>query len=138
MAEELDAAAGGRAQQGPHDAAPATDFGVMVLDHLRTAGVQQSQKADAIRFTSLTPWPGRYIAAEGRYTEGAEGKGGTERRAGIVIGPEFGTLSRLDLVAAALEASEARFDVLISCALSYDAHASDLTKLGPLPIPRHG
>ena len=57
-----------------------------------------------------------------------------ERRAGILIGPEFGTLSRPDLVAAAREASDARFDVLIACAFNYDAHASELTKLGPLPI----
>ena len=40
----------------------------------------------------------------------------------------------MDLVTAAREASEARFDVLIACAFNYDAHASELTKLGPLPI----
>ena len=101
----------------------------MVLDHLRTAGVHQTQKADSIHFTSLQPWPGEYIGAEGRFLEGE-----TERRAGILIGPEFGTLSRMDLVTAAREASEARFDVLIACAFNYDAHASELTKLGPLPI----
>ena len=61
-------------------------------------------------------------------------EGETERRAGILIGPEFGTLSRLDLVTAAREASEARFDVLIACAFNYDAHASELTRLGPMPI----
>ena len=106
----------------------------MVLDHLRTAGVHQSRKADSICFTSLTPWPGDYIGAEGRFTEG-EGEGSqTERRAAILIGPEFGTLSRMALVTAAREASEARFDVLIACAFNYDAHASELTKLGPLPI----
>ena len=138
LVEELDAAGGGRAGQTPHagagargprDAAPATDFGAMILDHLRTAGVHQHQKNDSIRFTSLVPWPGDMISAEGRYTEGE-----TERRAGILIGPEFGTLARADLVRAAREATEAGFDVLIACAFNYDAHASDLTKLGPLPI----
>src|SRR5206468_4849416 len=49
-------------------------------------------------------------------------------------GPEFGTVSRVDLVAAAREATEARFDVLIACAFNFDAHASELSKLGPLPI----
>jgi hypothetical protein len=101
----------------------------MVLDHLRTAGVHQSRKADSIRFTSLTSWPGDYIGAEGRFTEGE-----TERRAAILVGPEFGTLSRMDLVTAAREASEARFDVLVACAFNYDAHASELQKLGPLAI----
>ena len=110
-------------------AAPPVDFAAMVLDHLRTAGVHQTQKADSIHFTSLHPWPGNYIGAEGRFLEGE-----TERRAGILIGPEFGTLSRTDLVTAAREASEARFDVLIACAFNYDAHASELTKLGPMPI----
>jgi adenine-specific DNA-methyltransferase len=110
-------------------AAPVVDFATMVLENLRTAGVHQTQKADSIRFTSLTPWPGDYIGAEGRFLEGE-----TERRAGILIGPEFGTLSRADLVTAAREASEARFDVLIACAFNYDAHATELTKLGPMPI----
>jgi adenine-specific DNA-methyltransferase len=110
-------------------ATPPVDFATMVLDHLRTSGVHQTRKADSIHFTSLQPWPGEYIGAEGRFLEGE-----TERRAGILIGPEFGTLSRMDLVTAAREASEARFDVLIACAFNYDAHASELTKLGPLPI----
>ena len=105
------------------------DFTAMVLEHLRTAGVHQSRKADSIHFTSLQPWPGVYIGAEGRFLEGE-----TERRAGILFGPEFGTLSRTDLVTAAREASEARFDVLIACAFNFDAHASELTKLGPMPI----
>ncbi len=129
LAGELDAAGGRRAQLGPRNAAPATDFAEIVLEHLRSAGVHQSQKADSIRFTSLTGWPGRYIAAEGRFTEAEQ-----ERRAGILIGPEFGTLSRPDLVAAAREAADARFDLLIACAFNYDAHTADLTRLGPLPI----
>jgi adenine-specific DNA-methyltransferase len=110
-------------------ATPPVDFAAMVLDHLRTSGVHQTHKADSIHFTSLQPWPGVYIGAEGRFLEGE-----TERRAGILIGPEFGTLSRTDLVTAAREASEARFDVLIACAFNYDAHAAELTKLGPMPI----
>ncbi len=127
--DELDAAGGRQAQLGPRNAAPPTDFAEIVLEHLRSAGVHQSQKSDSIRFTSLTGWPGRFIAAEGRFTEAEQ-----ERRAGILIGPEFGTLSRPDLVAAAREAADARFDLLIACAFNYDAHTADLTKLGPLPI----
>jgi adenine-specific DNA-methyltransferase len=108
---------------------PPTDFAEIVLEHLRTAGVQQSAKKDAIKFTSLQGWPGEYIGAEGRFLEGK-----TERRAAIFLGPEFGTVSRIDLVAAAREATEGRFDVLIVCAFNFDAHASELSKLGPLPI----
>jgi len=108
---------------------PPTDFAAMVLENLRTAGVHQSEKKDAIKFTSLQGWPGEYIGAEGVFAEGQ-----TQRRAGIFLGPEFGTVSRVDLVAAAREATEARFDVLIACAFNFDAHASELSKLGPLPI----
>lgn len=112
-----------------HKAMPPTDFAEMTLEHLRTAGVHQSEKRDSIRFTALSPWPGEYVAAEGRFMEGE-----TERRAAIFIGPEFGSVSRVDLAAAAREAVEARFDALIACAFAFDAHASEVTKLGPLPI----
>lgn len=109
--------------------APPTDFAQMVLEHLRTAGVHQAEKRDTIRFTSLTGWPGEYVCAEAHFREGE-----TQRRAAVFLGPEFGTLSRVDLVAAAREATEARFDVLIACSFNFDAHASELTRLGPLPI----
>ncbi|WP_058553423.1 site-specific DNA-methyltransferase [Thiohalocapsa sp. ML1] len=169
----------------------ARDFAALMLESLRAAGVQQAHKDGRIRFTSLTPWPGELICAEGRYPEpgadtpdapgspgfhapawepgqtlqrrgaaapepeprdagasarhsdaGASGRGdaeasepgSVERRAAIFIGPEFGTVSRPDLVQAAREAADAGFDVLIACAFSYDAHSADLSKLGRLPI----
>jgi adenine-specific DNA-methyltransferase len=127
LIEELDAVEGRRRRMGL--SATPTDFAEMVLEHLKTAGVQQSAKADRITFTELTPWPGEYVGARGRFLEGE-----TERTAAIFIGPEFGTLSRVDIVAASREATEARFDVLIACAFNFDAHASELTRLGPLPI----
>ncbi|MBV6412778.1 MAG: hypothetical protein OMOMHJEC_00563 [Xanthomonadales bacterium] len=105
------------------------DFNAIILENLRTAGVQQARKADKIDFTALTPWPGELIGAEGRYLEGAD-----ERRAAIFIGPEFGTVTRVDLAAAAREAAEADFDVLIACAFSFDAHASELGKLGRIRV----
>jgi adenine-specific DNA-methyltransferase len=107
----------------------AADFATIILENLRTAGVQQAHKEDKIVFTTLTCWPGKYICAEGRYLEGE-----TEKRAGIFIGPEFGTVSRPDLVAATREAGDAGFDVLIACAFSFDAHSADFTKLGRIPV----
>ena len=114
---------------------PTQDFSAMVLENLSAAGVQGRDRADRVRFTLLQPWPGRFIGAEGRFVEGGSAdEPGIERRAAILIGPEFGTLSRPDLVAAAREAADARFEVLVACAFAYDAHASELTRLGPLPI----
>jgi hypothetical protein len=52
-----------------------------------------------------------------------------EKRVAIFIGPEFGTVSRPDLIQAAREAGDANFDVLIACAFNYDAHS--LKKPGP-------
>ena len=109
------------------------DFATMIMEHLKTSGVQQAHREDRISFTALTPWPGHFICAEGRYIEG-DADTGTERRAGIFIGPEFGTVTRPDLVAAAREAADADYDVLIACAFSYEAHASEFSKLGRIPV----
>ncbi len=165
------------------------DFVQMILENLKTAGVQQAHKEDKINFTSLTPWPGDLVCAEGRYLEhpspqpsptrgegaktkpsslmsgsaeqepsptgtnlpGAnlhspegcrtgqsgmivQGEGEIEKRAAIFIGPEFGTVSRPDLVAAAREAGDSGFDVLIACAFNYDAHSFEFDKLGRIPV----
>lgn len=109
------------------------DFFRMVLENLKTAGVQQAHKEDKINFSSLAPWPGRFICAEGIYMEGND-ESGNEKRAGILIGPEFGTITRPDLVAAAREAGDAGFDALITCAFNYDAHSSEFDKLGRIPV----
>jgi adenine-specific DNA-methyltransferase len=43
-------------------------------------------------------------------------------------------VAREDLVRAAREAGDAAFDVLISCAFSYDAHSADFNKLGRINV----
>jgi adenine-specific DNA-methyltransferase len=108
-------------------------FPQMILENLKNAGVQQAHKEDRITFTALTPWPGYFVCAEGRYVEG-NGESGIEKRAAIFIGPEFGTVTRPDLVAAAREAGDADFDVLIACAFNYEAHATEFRKLGRIPV----
>jgi adenine-specific DNA-methyltransferase len=109
------------------------DFVRMILENLKTAGVQQAHKEDKINFTSLAPWPGNLICAEGRYVEG-DADSGKVKRAAIFVGPEFGTVSRPDLVAAAREAGDTGFDALITCAFNYDAHSTEFNKLGRIPV----
>jgi adenine-specific DNA-methyltransferase len=104
-------------------------FAQMILENLKTAGVQQAHKEDRIAFTALTPWAGDLVCADGRYMEGD-----VEKRAAIFIGPEFGTVQRADLVEAAREAGDAGFDVLIACAFNYEAHTTEFNKLGRLPV----
>ena len=108
---------------------PPADFAAMVLDHLRTAGVHQTPEgrqhplhqpatlAGRV-YRRRRPLPGRRDRAPRRHPD----RPGIRHRL-----PQ-------DLVAAAREAVEARFDVLIACAFNFDAHASELANLGPLPI----
>ena len=133
--------------------APKQSFPQMILENLKTAGVQQAHKEDRIAFTSLVAWPGDLVCAEGRYTltpgptpaNGSgeqepspsgrgQGEGRMEKRAAIFIGPEFGTVQRADLVEAAREAADAGFDVLIACAFNFDAHTTEFARLGRLPV----
>jgi adenine-specific DNA-methyltransferase len=111
------------------DYAEKQTFPQMIMENLKTAGVQQAHKEDKITFTALTHWPGALVCAEGRYLEGD-----AEKRAAIFIGPEFGTVTRPDLVSAAREAGDANFDVLIACAFNYEAHTTEFNKLGRIPV----
>ena len=126
--ELVDPTAAARCEKGKSQ-----DFTSMILDHLKTSGVQQAHREDRIEFSSITPWPGELVCAEGRYVEGAE-EGRAEKRAAIFVGPEFGTVARPDLVAAAHEAADGRFDVLVACAFNYEAHATEFKRLGRVPI----
>lgn len=131
LIDEMDAAEGRRLKDD--DALASNDFAAIVIDYLKSEGVKQQDKGDRIVFESLSPWPGNWIGAEGRFMEGADGAQ-VERRAAILIGPEFGTVGRADLVAAAREAADARFDLVIACAFNFDAHSSELGSLGSLRI----
>ena len=109
------------------------DFAQMILENLKTAGVQQAHKEDRITFTALTPWPGDLVCAEGRYLEGGEAPAprsappsSSARSSAPCHAP--------DLVAAAREAGDAGFDVLIACAFNYEAHATEFNKLGRIPV----
>jgi adenine-specific DNA-methyltransferase len=127
--ELIDPAAMGVGEPSAAYGSKPRDFVQIMLENLKTAGVQQAHKTDKIEFTSLVPWPGDLVCADGHYLEG-----GVEKRAAVFIGPEFGTVSRPDLVEAAKEAADAGFGVLIACAFNYDAHASEFAKLGRIPV----
>jgi adenine-specific DNA-methyltransferase len=125
LIDEVGAAEGRQKRTG----APQVDFSQIVIDYLKSAGIHQCKKRDKIDFESVTPWPGHWIGAEGQFRERDE-----MRRAAILIGPEYGTVSRPDLTAAAREANEAHFELMIACAFNFDAHSSELDRLGPLRI----
>jgi adenine-specific DNA-methyltransferase len=114
--------------QEQNDNKPVQSFADMILDELKKAGVQQSDKKHRINFTSLEAVPGNYICACGTYER--EGK---LVRAGIMIGPEFGTVSVAELTLACQEAKMLKYNEVICCAFSYEANIGSLEFPG-MPI----
>ena len=94
-----------------------------MLKLLRGAGVRQSHKADRLTFAEVVPWAGRNIHAEA-WTSEAEGE--RRKHVAIAIGPEFGTITRNNLIAFAREVKEAgSFDLAVVCAFGFEAHATE-------------
>ena len=105
----------------------------IILENLAISGVQQAHKSDRITFTSIEPWAGsRFISAQGQCNIGDDDS--TSQRAAIFIGPEFGTVTRPDLVEAAREAAESGFDMLVACAFQYDAQTTEMSSLGRISV----
>ena len=78
---------------------------------LRKNGIKQARKGDRIVFTSVEPWAnGRHIAAE---AWGEASENGKSKHYAIAFGPEFGSVTRLDMKNASREALECGFDVLV-------------------------
>ena len=120
-------------------------FETVVEENLRIAGVQQVARSPAapgkgsrrprsggrIRFHALGPGPSPRLPLEGKYREKNR-----EKRAAIHIGPEFGVVTRADLVAAARDAAEQGCDVLVTCAFAYEPNAADEEPIGRMPVLR--
>jgi len=100
-------------------------FGFVIIENLKKAGVQNTFKNERMKFDRLEPYAGTWIHAEGEYTDN-EGK---VRRVGVCIGPEHGTVGPELIREAAKEAVKGRgFDVLIVCGFSFDPHAPEEAK----------
>jgi adenine-specific DNA-methyltransferase len=114
------------------------DFVHVVLANLETAGVGNTKKGERLRFTkgSMRPASGRYINAKAEYRE-QDSEDAPIRKAAIFIGPEYGTVSRQMIVAAAKEAIDV-YDILIVCGFAFEAHATGdtISTIGSLPILR--
>jgi adenine-specific DNA-methyltransferase len=118
------------------DALNTQDFTQMILENLKTAGVQNTIKNQRLKFERLEPYAGVWIHAIGEYTE----KDGKTRRAAISIGPELGTVSPEQIKEAAKEAVRGvGFDMLIVCGFAFDPHVSEEAKrYGELTVlPTH-
>lgn len=100
-------------------------FGNMILDNLRTAGVQNTFKSERLRFDSLQPYAGQWIHGEGTYTD----SDGTSKRVAVCIGPEHGTVGPQLVKEAAKEAVRGvGFELLIVCGFAFDPHVTEESK----------
>jgi adenine-specific DNA-methyltransferase len=101
------------------------DFATMILDNLRKAGVQNTRKAERLKFDRLDPFAGAWIHATGEFAD-ADGK---TKRVAVSIGPEHGTVGPQQVKEAAKEAVQGiGFDVLVVCGFAFDPHVSEEAK----------
>ncbi|MEI6795360.1 MAG: site-specific DNA-methyltransferase, partial [Methanomassiliicoccales archaeon] len=110
---------------GENESKPFQDFTSMILENLKKAGIQNTKRKEKINFDSLEPYAGRWIQAIGTYTD-MEHK---QRKVGISIGPEFGTVSPHQVKEAAKEAVQGLgFDLLAICGFAFDPYVSEEAK----------
>jgi len=103
----------------------ADDFGRMILENLKKAGVQNTVKNQRLKFDSLDPYAGEWIHGQATYTE----SDGTPKRAAICIGPEHGTVGSMLVKEAAKEAVRGvGFDMLIVCGFAFDPSVTEEAK----------
>jgi len=97
----------------------------MIIENLRTAGVQNTKKSERLKFTRLEPFAGTWLHAAGEYQD----KDGAARRVAVTIGPEHGTVGPDLIHDAAKEAVMGLgFDLLVALGFAFDPHVSEETR----------
>ncbi len=103
----------------------AAQFGNIIIENLKKAGVQNTIKNERLKFDRLEVRAGVWIHAEGEYTE----KDGKSRRVAVCIGPEHGTVGPELVREAAKEAVQGiGYDLLLVCGFAFDPHVSEEAK----------
>jgi adenine-specific DNA-methyltransferase len=103
----------------------AGQFGNIIIENLKKAGVQNTIKNEHLKFDRLEVHPRAWIHAEGEYTE----KDGKTRRVAVCIGPEHGTVGPDLVKEAAKEAVQGiGYDLLLVCGFAFDPHVSEEAK----------
>ena len=109
------------------------DYHKHILEHLKTAGVQNRLKEQRITFDWLEEHPSEWIHAEGVWTD-TDGK---TQSVAISIGPQYDTVGREWMQEAAKEAVRklAKYDLLIVAGFAFKGYTADEnTRMGSLPI----
>jgi adenine-specific DNA-methyltransferase len=101
----------------------------MILDNLRSSGVDNRVKGERLRFESLDPYAGTWLQAAGEYLEGDQLK-----RAAVAITPQYSTVGP-ELIREAAKEAARFFDTLIVCGFAFDALAGgESVKLGRFTV----
>jgi adenine-specific DNA-methyltransferase len=89
-----------------------SQFGHIVIENLKKAGVQNTFKNERLKFDRLEPYAGVWLHAAGEYTDSEK----KSRRVAVSIGPEHGTVGPELVKEAAKEAVKGvGFDLVIVC-----------------------
>jgi adenine-specific DNA-methyltransferase len=103
----------------------AAQFGNIIIENLKKAGVQNTIKNERLKFDRLEVRAGVWIHADGEYTE----KDGAVKRTAVCIGPEHGTVGPELVREAAKEAVQGiGYDLLLVCGFAFDPHVSEEAK----------
>jgi adenine-specific DNA-methyltransferase len=110
------------------------DFVTMILDNIKTAGIQNSHKNERLNFDRLDPYPGIWLHGCGEFTDNR----GKTLRVAVSIGPEHGTVGPQQVKEAAKEAVQGvGFDVLVICGFAFDSHVGEeMRRYGKLKVMR--
>ena len=109
------------------------DYHKHILEHLKTAGVQNRLKDQRITFDWLEEHPGEWIHAEGVWTDKDE----KTKNIAISIGPQYDTVGPQWIREAAKEAVRkiSEYDLLIVAGFAFEGYTADEdTRIGSLPI----
>ena len=107
-------------------------FGTMIIDNLRKAGIQARDKKERLKFDTLEPFAGEWLHASGEFTDA----NGDSKRVAICIGPEHGTVGPELVKEAAKEALRGvGFDLLYVLGFAFDPHVDlELKNFGKLRV----
>jgi adenine-specific DNA-methyltransferase len=116
------------------------EFDQVILQNVRTAGIQNGLRRERIEFADLTVHAGKYIQGVGTPKDGGENK------VAIAVGPQYGTVSPQWIQSAAIEAKTIpgvkvlavlgfAFDPQVRAVTDqYEANDSGINTVGELPL----
>ena len=99
------------------------DYHQHIIEHLKTAGVQNRLEQQRITFDWLGEYPGEWIHAEGVHTD----ENGNTKSIAISIGPEYDTVGSQWISETAKEAvrKTPKFDLLIVAGFNFEGYTAD-------------